>query len=80
MLSVREIQKIKESLGQIKEERIRAEERLKQELEALKKLGFNTIEDAEEELESLQIRIDKLGSRLQEEYKEFMDEYGEIVQ
>jgi chromosome segregation ATPase len=80
MLSVREIQKIKESLGQIKEERIRAEERLKQELEALKKLGFNTIEDAEEELESLQIRIDKLGSRLQEEYEEFMDEYGEIVQ
>jgi chromosome segregation ATPase len=80
MLSVREIQKIKESLGQIKEERIRAEERLKQELEALKKLGFDTIEDAEEELESLQIRIDKLGSRLQEEYEEFMDEYGEIVQ
>jgi predicted nucleic acid-binding Zn-ribbon protein len=80
MVSVNKIQEIKTKLDKVKEDRIRAEERYKQSKAALKKLGYNDVEEAEQAVADLQGRIDNLSETLEESYEEFMDEYGELFE
>ncbi len=77
-LGIEEVQEIIDYLEGVSEKRIRAEERLNQEMEVLEGLGCDSIEEADDTIKSLDEKIEKRGAALDQEFSEFMDDYEEL--
>lgn len=79
-VQITDIQDVIADLEGVAEQRMRAEARLDREMEVLNKLGYESIDDSEKALQALEVKIDKREAALQEEFDDFMDDYGEYIE
>jgi len=75
MQTIDDVKAAIEDLEEIQEETIRAKERLKMELKALKELGFDSIEDADEGLAVLTKKLEKKEAKFETDFENFVEDY-----
>jgi len=75
MQTIDDVKAAIEDLEEIQEETIRAKERLKMELKALKELGFDSIEDADEGLVVLTKKLEKKEAKFETDFENFVEDY-----
>jgi len=74
------IQALIHKLEQVNEERIRAEERVRTEEATLKKLGYGSVEEAEEGYGQMTKELNSTIKKLETMYTEFMEDYENVLQ
>jgi uncharacterized coiled-coil protein SlyX len=74
------IQALIHKLEQVNEERIRAEERVRTEEAVLEKLGYDSVEEAEEGYEQMTKELNSTIKKLETMYTEFMEDYENVLQ
>lgn len=79
MRGIDEVKDAIEELTNVQTERIRAEERLKVEIETLKDLGFDSIDKATEGLTVLRGKREKKMDKFSNDYDEWVEDYGELL-
>ena len=79
-IGIEEVREVIEGLEGVAEKRIRAKTKLEIEMEVLDDLGHATTKSSGDALGKLDIKIDKRSDALQEEFDNFLSDYGEIFE
>ncbi|RLI65899.1 MAG: hypothetical protein DRO67_01980 [Candidatus Asgardarchaeum californiense] len=79
-ISIDDVQHIIDELEDINEERLRAKVQLEYEMKLLKKLGCSSLEESEKKLKEYDSKIDKVGAAVEEEFEDFIEDYGNILE
>jgi len=74
------VQGVITKLEGVEKETIRAQERYNMELDALKKLGLASPEEAEGRMEELAKKIQKKTKKLEDDFNDFMEDYSEALE
>lgn len=80
MASISELQGWKSDLEELAVEKAKAEGRLEQALNDLKKAGFDTVEAAKKERDRLYKEKERLESKAEELLKQFNTKYEEFIE
>jgi len=82
-IKTNDIERIKEVIEELEEvanEAIRAKERYNMTLKDLKEDGCNSIEEAGAMIKDLTAKAEKKTKKLNEDFEEFMEDYGEALE
>lgn len=74
------VQKVIDELEGVAEERIKAMVNFEREMEVLEDLGYQTIDKVGKGVQELDVKIQKREMALNEEFEEFMEDYGETLE
>ena len=76
--TIEDVQDVIDELEEVVEERIRTEEKLKNEMSVLSELGISSIGEAEIELVSIEKKLKKKKKKLDTEFNEFKEDYASV--
>lgn len=79
MSLIKELEEWKEDLEELATEKAKAEGRLEQSMTDLKKLGYNSLEDAETAYKELLAKKQKAEEEAQEMISKFKEKYKEFI-